>query len=280
MQLVDYLTQETTIESKDILLIVISSCIYAVCRTMINRLVLRPLTAFVPVEKQKVKFINRGFDFLHYCVSTILGTLAFSTRPYAHCWFYILDCKQYLGQTGNAFQCSVLEKIYYIYFASYYVSDILWIRTTNDVVMLIFHHFFTLSLIFSCVIVARPVYGLCLMLLHDWGDTFLYLGKVLIYLGKPGYADYSLYFFGILFFWLRIFGVASILYTLYAYNSENKQTLHPYLYYCADAMLAFLYCLHLIWGWDILLAVRRVFNKSIEAHDTRSDPGYKRTKID
>lgn len=279
--MLENLYAETTLQAKDILLILFCSCIYAIGRTTINRLILTPLSAFVPVEKQKIKFVHRGFDFLHYFISTVLGTLAFMTRPYAHCWAYILDCKEYLGQTGNVFTCSVLEKIYYVYFTSYYVSDVLWIKTTNDVKMLIFHHFFTLSLIFSCVIVARPVYGLSLMLLHDYGDTFLYFGKVCIYFGKKSIADVSLFIFAALFFWLRIFGVASIIYTLYAYDKINVQTKLPYLYYYACSMLCFLYCLHLIWGFDILRALFKVLiTKSTNPHDTRSDQGYSRTKID
>ena len=279
MQIREFLASETTIEAKDILLIILCSIIYGCCRVLINRLILRPLSKLAN-ESKREKFVNRGFDLLHYCASTIIGTLAFSQRPYFHCPFYMLDCAEYVQQTGDVFKCSILEKIYYIYFASYYFSDICWIHTSGDIKMLIFHHCFTITLITSCVIVARPVFGLSIMLLHDYGDSFLYLGKIATYLGKKKLADVSLVIFAVLFFWLRLFGCASIIYIIVTNNTKYPQTHHVGLYYFADLTFCFLYCCHIIWGIDIIRAVVKVLKGSTGVHDTRSDKGYSRTKID
>jgi hypothetical protein len=278
MEFREYLASETTIQAKDILLIIICSVIFGIFRVIINRLILRPLSVFANKNKRE-KFVNRGFDLIHYWISTILGTLAFSQRPYFHCPFYMLDCAEYVRQTGEFFTCSVLEKIYYIYFASYYFSDIFWVHTSGDTKILIFHHICTIILIATCVIVARPVFGLSIMLLHDYGDAFLYLGKVATYIGKKTLADISLVIFAILFFWLRLFGCASIIYIIVKINKIYPQTHHVGLYYFADITFCFLYCCHIVWGIDIIRAVIKVF-KGSNVHDTRSDKGYSRTKID
>jgi len=272
----EYLAQETTISVNDILLIVICSAIFALFRLLMNKLFLRPLSVFALPKMQK-KFVNRGFDTIHYILSATIGTLAFLQQPYAHCPFYILDCREWLGQSGDIFTCSIFEKIYYVYFASYYFSDVFWLHTCSDIKMLIFHHIFTISLIVTCVIVCRPVYGLSIMLFHDWVDVFLYSGKIATYLGKKFAADICLVIFGILFFYLRIFGCSSIVYTLIKDSVNHPQTVHQNVFYFGCGLFLLLITCHIIWGIDIVKALIRVL-KGEQIHDTRSDPGSPKVK--
>jgi len=178
-----------------------------------------------------------------------------------------------MAPTGEYFISSLLEKIYFINFASYYVSDFFWIRTTSDIKMLVFHHTITLFLIFSCAVVARPVLGMSIMVLHDWGDAFLYMGKIATYLQKQKWADFSFYTFAILFFYFRIFGLATVIWAMF--KEPNNQTHHVKLYRAAETAVGFLYCCHIIWAYQILRVVYKILNKTSNPHDSRSDEGEK-----
>ena len=272
MSIWEYLTSETTVPPHDIYLILGCAVLYGIYRFLICKFVLAPLSKYCD-EKKRFKFIHRGFDCIHYCTSTLLGSLAFISRPYAHCPYYFLDCTPYMGPTGQYFVCSVFEKIYLFFFCSYYVSDICWIYTANDWKLIMFHHFVTLSLLSTCIMVARPVLGLSIMLLHDWVDIFLYLGKVGTYI-KSKFADYFFYMFAVAFFYLRLFGVLSILYRLY--TQPYVQTHHVLLYRYSCSCLGGLYVCHIIWGKQIVAAVLKIFFKADKPHDTRSDGGEKK----
>lgn len=266
------LLSETTISSKDTTLVISCTVLYAIIRVLINNLVLTRFTFLVPNKDQKVKFIHRSFDFLHYVISTILGFVALATRPYFQCWFNILHCVEYLGQTGDVFTCNVLEKMYFIYFFAYYLSDILWLHTNHDIIVLSFHHFFCISLVVLSVAICRPVYCFALMLLNNFPDPFLYLGKIGGYMKKPKVSDNSLIIFSILYFYFRIFVGSMIIYTLFAYNNVNKQTKNVPLYYVACTMICLLYCIHAFWGFEILsIAYRSLILKSVPISDENSN---------
>lgn len=266
--MLNYFAQETTIKPSDIYILLVVSVIHGIFRTIIDKLILRPLSKIVN-EKQREKFVNRGFDCLHYITSTLIGSIAFIQRPYAHCPYYFLSCVKYMGPTGDYFVCSILEKIYFMYFASYYFSDVCWLHTSSDWRILIFHHFVTISLILTCVIVARPVLGLSIMLLHDWVDIFLYCGKIATYIHKQKWADGFLYVFAGSFFWLRLFGCATIIFNLA--RQPWVQPHHVALYRFSCSCFVGLYYCHIHWGVQIIKAVIKILKHTEVAHDTRSD---------
>jgi hypothetical protein len=161
-----YLAQETTFSVQSFFSVLITSAVFAFFRILISRYFLKPLSRFVDFKNQQ-KFIHRGFDCIHYIVSTLIGTLALMQRPYARCPFYVNECEPYFAMTYPEFILTIFEKIYFMYFASYYLSDIFWIKTTKDIPILIFHHSVTISLIYVSFTTQRPLFGLATMLLHD-----------------------------------------------------------------------------------------------------------------
>ena len=264
----DYiLSQQTEIKLSDLKYVFISAAIYAVYRVIINETLLKPLSNFV-TEKNRYKFVHRGFDCFHYIICSIIGIIAFSQRRYGHCPFYFLNCENYIQCTG-VFMCTVLEKIYFFIFASYYISDVLWIKTTKDIPILIFHHSVTIGMIVLSVIVARPIIGMSIMLLHDIVDLFLYTGKITSYLEIKKLSNFSFITFAALFFYLRLFGCASIIYII-CFKDKTEQPHHYWGYVIARTLFCFLYCCHLLWGIQIVKAILKIF-KGDKIHDTRSD---------
>jgi len=262
-----FLSQETTICAKDLLYFIPFTGLFIIYRLIVSNYILKPISKQLP-EKTREKFIHRGFDCIHYITSTTIGTLAFLQRPYAHCPFYFCDCREFIGYTGPAAICSVFEKVYYFYFGAYYISDAFWISTTKDIKMLIVHHFLTGGMIVTLALVSRPVVTLSISLLHDWVDVFLYSGKIATYFQKQRLADFLLVLFALSFFYLRLFNCAAILFV--GCTGEHPQPTHYYTYIISRVLFGFLYCCHLIWGYQIIKALQKVL-LGAKVHDTRSD---------
>lgn len=275
MNFIDYLRSETTLGWDDLKYAPFAILGYAIYRLILSNFFLKPLSLLL-AEKLRYKLIHRGFDMIHYIMSTILGTLAFSTRPYFHCPFYFLDCAKHITCTGPTVVCSVLEKIYFFFFASYYLSDVFWIGTTKDIPMLIAHHTVTITMITACALVARPVVGFSIMVLHDWSDIFLYSGKITNYLGWKKFSDLLMVCFAVSFLYLRLFGCLTILITIF--TKELDQPHHAKLYFISRCAFGGLYICHCIWGYQILRALKRIFFNSEQIRDTRSDKADSKEK--
>ena len=269
----NFLSSQTSISSRDLKLLPLYAGCFAIYRLIVSNKILKPLSQFVP-EKNRYKFVHRSFDCLHYFTSALLGTFAVLLQPYWHCPFYFVDCGKYIGCTGDEFMCNVLEKIYYFYFASYYLSDVLWLHTSpNGIKILIFHHIVTNVLTVWLALVARPALCFSVMILHDWVDIFLYSGKVCNYIGAKKASDVFMILFAVSFFYLRIFGCGTV---IKVYMTENEEQPHHYiLYQCVRVVSTFLYVCHLIWASQILAAIKKIFFEGDAIHDTRSDEGKK-----
>lgn len=267
MDLLEFLHDETTIESSDIKFVLLTSVMFYMYRKFIETCFLKPLSVFV-AEKQRNKFIYRGFDAIHYITSTIIGLFAFSQRPYAHCPFYILDCVQYIGCNGETVVCSMFEKVYYYYFTAYYLSDIVYINTNKEKGILVFHHSVTLTLMYLSVIATRHVFMFCTMVLHDLVDVFLYIGKVASYLEIKKLSDIFLCIFAVSFFYLRIFVLGSFIYIYF--TEPITQTHHHLVYTIGKILFCGLYCCHIIWGSIIIKAIIKL-TKGGTICDTRSE---------
>ena len=266
MFLSDYLAQETTMSTSDIKYILVFATCYGIYRMIMNKFVLTPLSKFVSKEN-RYKFIHRGFDCIHYVTCAIIGVLSFLQRPYRVCAFYFGDCRKYNLCTGD-FICSVFQKIYFYVFIGYYLSDVFWIHTTKDIPILCFHHTITLTMMITCILTARPVAGISIMVLHDIVDMFLYSGKIAGYLKIKPLSDTPLVIFATTFVYFRLFNLAIIIYTCATDKSEQYH--NKVAYTLGRTFLCFLYCCHLIWGSQIARAVKKIIFQGDVIHDTRS----------
>jgi len=267
MTVFTFLSQETTIDLSDLRYLFLFVLLFSLNRLFLSHFLIYPISKLVQ-NRYRTQFIHRGFDCIHYVLSTIIGSMALLQRPYGKCAFYVFNCREFNLVSGDTMICSYFEKIYYFYFASYYFSDIFWLHTTKDFLVLLFHHLVSVSMIVICAVVCRPMIGLSIMLLHDWVDAFLYSGKIALYLQARSLSNVLMSIFAVLFFYLRIIQGAFILYILFTDNSPQER--FPKLYLFGKVLFCFLYVCHLVWGVQIVNALRGIY-KGEKIHDTRSD---------
>jgi hypothetical protein len=262
-----YLREMTVISKDDIPLMLIAALFYAVYRFLMCRIVLKSFAKILRVKKE-TKFIHRTFDAIHYCVATILGVAALARRPYGHCIFWAKNCGKYMGQNPNGFECTGLEKLYYIVFLVYYVVDVGYTSTVNEPYLIMVHHFVTISMTITCVALKSAVTGLSIMVLHDMVDMPLYVGKVMAYLGFSRIKDIFLLSFAALCTWMRIINFPFIIKNCIIVALAGPEV--ATLYRIMTSFLCVLYVLHLIWQYKIFASLWAVV-KGKGVHDNRSD---------
>jgi hypothetical protein len=123
-------------------------------------------------------------------------------------------------------------------------------------------------MISSCVVLKSPVVGLSIMLLHDFVDVPLYVGKVLLYLGFRRIKDAFLYSFVISYYWFRIINYPTIVY--HCIQTGRGEPENPVLYRGTCVLLVVLYILHVVWAAKVARNVWGVI-RGQAPHDDRSD---------
>ncbi|OHS95383.1 longevity assurance protein [Tritrichomonas foetus] len=259
----------TTISTSDIPFFLGFCGMMAVFRYVIMHFFLERL-AIIFKQKNPTKFKNRSYDLIHYTTSAILGLISMTTVNYGKCFFYAKDCLEPFQQQ-DAFVCTVIEKIYYFVFLSYYVVDYFYIYTSPEILVLAIHHFSTISMVLLMVAIRMPAMGFAIMILHDVVDVPLYLGKVLYYLGSKVLKDISMAVFAISCTYFRIFNLLIIVYQTWILERDEMNEFRPGWSRIAFWLLRVLYCLHLFWEWKIVKAVVAIIQGSGEIKDTRSD---------
>lgn len=260
------LNQMTSISKADIPLFAGCCVAYLGYRLFMVNYVLTALGKILKV-KRLYKFTHRTFDLIHYITSSVVGVLALGRRPYAKCFAWAMDCRDFLWQNPAGFEVTLFEKIYYMLVFVYYTVDIGFMQTSSEPLMILVHHIVTISEITCCVILQSPVVGLSIMLLHDITDLPLYLGKFFVYLGSRA-KDITLAIFAISCTWFRIVNYPIIVYHVYFVGKGT--TIHPWLYWTEYTLLVVLYLLHVIWEAKIFENLIQVLRGGA-IHDNRSD---------
>ena len=220
--------------------------------------------------KSPAKFVHRTFDMIHYLSSAILGSVALYNRPYGHCAFYARDCGEDFRQTEL---CTItgLEKMYFTLFAAYYLVDVAFLWTNSDGFVMVCHHFATISMIGLCVSLHMQAAGICVMLLHDFVDVPLYVGKICIYLRCKNAQDIALVTMAVLYTVLRMGNYPLIVYHVVR-NALTGEVCSPRLYGVAVALLFVLLCCHIHWFTKIVNGVVKIARVGKAAiTDTRSE---------
>ena len=217
--------------------------------------------------KSPFKFMNRSFDLIHYICSSILGFCAISSRPYSKCVYWCNECAEQFLPQETGFNVTLLEKVYFLFFMSYYIVDAFYINTASEFVIMVVHHITTLSLIALSVIQNLPVMCIAIMLLHDVVDLPLYTGKICLYLGFNNAKDIALVAFATLCFYFRDFNFPKITYLGIKNGIEMGA---DKLYFATMGLLIVLCCCHFVWSMKIVKAIIGIF-KGSGIKDTRSD---------
>lgn len=267
MNLLEHIRSNTIISTADVPAFAIYCVSLFAFRYIMTTYVLSKLGKMLK-QKRLMKFVHRSYDLMHYLTSAFIGLLALTQTPYGHCVYWAKECKDILMPTEDAFKCTLIEKIYYLSFAGYYVVDIFYIWTSSEIGMMIVHHIATLSMIFFAIILRVPAIGLSVMLLHDVVDVPLYLGKILLYLNFHQAKDMCLYAFALMCTYFRVTNYPILVYNIWM-NYKHITRLRP-LYFFTATLLLVLYGLHLIWKYKIFTNVVEIFQGK-GVHDNRSD---------
>jgi hypothetical protein len=221
--------------------------------------------------KAGMKFVHRAFDLIHYSISCTLGFVALLGRPYSNCTYWGTSCAVALLPTSGGFICTILEKLYYLNFAAYYVVGLLFVNTVpNDVFAVTCHHITTLAMIFFAVLLHVPVIGFVVMLLHDVVDVPLYLGKVAGYLNWRLTKDVGMITFVALCTWFRMINYPILVYHMWM-NLPAIVHLKE-LYKFTAVLLLVLFVLHIYWHVMIVKAVVALLKVGEQGiRDTRSE---------
>lgn len=243
-------------------------CVFsAVYRVLMCFGVLKKIAKIVKPEKP-MKFIHRTFDLIHYAASAILGTVALLGRPYFHCFYYAVDCEDYIAQTSECWLTN-LEKLYYMWFAAYYVVDVAFLWTATGPIAIAVHHAATLTMIALSVFCNAHIIGICVMVLHDWVDVPLYIGKVATYLGYNKVKDVSLVIMAICYAYLRMINYPIIIYHTHESAVHHPQNVHDNWFKSEVVLLCVLMGCHIHWFIKIIKgAVKMV--KEGQIYDNRS----------
>jgi hypothetical protein len=264
-----FFSRVTVVSGSDIPILLLITACYAIYRAAMCKKVLNTLGESLGV-KNILKFTHRCFDLIHYLAMCVIGVMGMASRPYGICVFWAKPYGNFLDQNPNGFECSMLEKIYFLMFTAYYLVDLSYVWTVTQPRMIIVHHIVTLAMIVSCVILKSPVVGLSIMLLHDLVDVPLYMAKILFYIGFTQAKDAFFVFFVLFCAWLRIVNYPIIVYHCVKIGMKDPE--FPILYRLTCVLLCALYVLHLIWQWEILTIIWAVI-KGESPRDNRSDGG-------
>jgi hypothetical protein len=266
----DHLWHLTTIGKSDALTFAGIATGYGVYRYLMTYGFLLRISQVLRI-KAGMRFVHRTFDMIHYTASLCIGLLAMASRPYAHCIYWAKDCQAELLPTPGAFVCTTVEKIYYMLFCAYYVVDVFFIWTVpNDVVAMTCHHAATVAMLLFAVAIRVPGIGLTVMVLHDFVDVPLYLGKVAGYLGWRFTKDAAMVTFLLGCTWFRMANFPFIIYHTWM-NTPQVAHWRP-LYAVTAALLTVLFVVHVFWYRKILKGVIALFSEGEKGlRDTRSD---------
>jgi hypothetical protein len=257
----------TVVSKNDLPLLGSLSFVYLAYRYVMCKFVLNTLGMLANV-KDVQKFTHRAFDMIHYVSSGILGLIALSSRPYAITVFWAKDSAELLAPDPLGFECTVLEKIYYLLFCAYYIVDVGYLWTVTEPVVYFIHHVACVAMITSCVVLKSPVVGLSIMLLHDFVDIPLYVGKIFLYLGFTTLKDLSFVVFVIGYAWFRITNYPMIVY--HCLQTARGDPEMPTLYRATCVLLCLLYLLLVVWAGKICRIIWGIIRGN-EVHDDRSD---------
>lgn len=232
--------------------------------------VLKWVAKLIKPEKE-TKFIHRTFDLIHYFLSAVLGTLAVSGREYAHCFYYAVDCSAHVHQQPQCLLTN-LEKLYYMWFAAYYFVDVCFIWTATGPGAIAVHHAATVTMIALSVFCNAHIIGICVMVLHDWVDVPLYIGKVATYLGYNKVKDVSLIIMAVLYAYLRMFNYPVMIWHTYQSAAKDPLGIHDNFLKAEVVLLCVLMCCHIWWFAKIIKGAIKMFTEG-KIYDNRSGSG-------
>lgn len=145
-----------------------------------------------------------------------------------------------------------LFNVYYLVALAYHLTDLVWLlgiyELQTDFKMMLVHHICTISLVVFSYLCNYSHLGSIIMFLHDFGDIFVYIARILLNTSFPETSKTSS---GIvlLIVWIytRLYVFAGVIFSVYRGFAPdyNLAIINIIIFLC------FLYVLHIYWVYLI-----------------------------
>jgi hypothetical protein len=134
-------------------------------------------------ELKKNKITKEFLSFLWYVFASVYGNVALYNHPYIPSWLNGSGtCEGLTLDYGNRVGDSVINKYYMIQSAHHMYSlldHIFLSKKEKDFAEMALHHVCAMSAILFSYFTNQVAFGATILLIHDYGDIFLNLGKFL-----------------------------------------------------------------------------------------------------
>lgn len=146
---------------------------------------------------------------------------------------------------------------YYLTELTFCMTDLLWIifidETQTDFLMMMLHHFCTISLISFSFVSNYSNIGCLVLLLHSSADVLVYVARTVVYVDLNKYLVYLAGVMLLLFFvYTRLYVLMQVLISIYTGVTWKWDAVTTFLF----TFLCFLYVMHINW---VYLIARKIF---------------------
>jgi len=152
--------------------------------------------------------------------------------------------------------------VYYMTGLGFNITDLVWLifiyELQTDFKMMLLHHLCTISLITFSYISNYSNIGCVILFLHDFGDIFVYLARIVINIEvKSPFKIGSGILLVIVLLYTRIYVLGEVLYTIWNYVTWEWNAVEN----CLFTFVCFLYMLHINWVYIIF---RKIYSGMFE----------------
>lgn len=142
--------------------------------------------------------------------------------------------------------------IYYLCGLAFCLTDLIWLlfiyELQSDFVLMLLHHFCTISLISFSFISNYSNIGSIVLFLHDAGDIVVYFARIIVNMDRKNVIVVTGILLLAIFLYTRIFVLGKVLVSIYYGNSWPWKSVTTFLF----LFLCFLMIMHINWIWLIL----------------------------
>lgn len=192
------------------------------------------------------------FKLLYYTLSVIVAYNILSHLPYFPSYFGGNGEISIMYKDGypNYFFHEKPEyfNVFYLGILAFHMSDLIWLlwiyELQTDFLMMLVHHFCTISLITFSYLSNNSNIGCIIIFLHDFGDIFVYIARILLYTNAPEFTKVGS---GIL---LLLVWIYTRIYIFFGVIRDCHAGLYDNINWVTQILigfLCFLYVLHCYW---------------------------------
>jgi len=167
--------------------------------------------------------------------------------------------------------------IYYLTGLGFCLTDLIWLifvyELQSDFVMMLLHHLCTISLIMFSFLTNYTNIGCIVLFLHDFGDIFVYITRLVINTDAQSYLKISTaVILVVVFIYTRLFVFGTLLYSIWSGMTWGFKWPDTSLF----LFLCFLYIMHVNWVYLILKKIVKGLTTD-KCEDTASVKKYSKT---